>query len=449
MRIAACCALFLELLCLLPGCALIGIPTVRGCFACDSAPVSAASGTLLTRFIAIGDFGTAEGSRNRNVAMVLQRYLLSTPGQTERVFELGDNFYYQGLIGSGLSCRDLPGPPAAITERALSVLQPFEFLRDHGITLTAIPGNHDYGCGGQGLANQSDIDRWLPPAHRWGEHWELVTGEPREIILGSGTVQVILLDSERMITNSDFRDASARRLQDLLSNERERFRWRVIAAHHPLYTNGLHDGTWWKGTLARLSSFLFLPSHALAAFQVPPFDLLNQEAYSIRYVGYREAVEMAVRNSGVPVTLFLAGHDHQLQLLKPHGPGEPFIVVSGSGARCAAVRAADDTIFAAPKNGFVAVTVYPRYLDIDFVSTTSCQVQTPCASGTDGEAHTIFHYRIADHPSFPHHGAENAYCTSSVGMTLARNPSSFNGKMVFSDTTPLSANSSRKPTEAS
>jgi len=396
MRVTARGTLRLALLCLLPGCALIGIPTVRGCSACGGTVASPAGETPLTRFIAMGDFGTPEERRNRDVATALQRYLASINGQTDRVFELGDNFYYHGLIGSGLSCRDLPGPSEAITEQALGVLQPFEFLRDQHITLTAIPGNHDYGCGGQGLANQSDIDRWLPPPHRWGESWDLVTGEPREVVLGAGAVQVILLDSERMITDGSFRDASAHRLEELLSNGRERFRWHMIAAHHPLYTNGMHDGTWWQGTMARLGSLLFLPSHALAALQVPPFDLLNQEAYSFRYVRYREAVEAAVRRSGVPVTVFLAGHDHQLQLLKPHGTGQPFVVISGSASLCGAVRAAEDTIFAAPKNGFVAVAVYPQAVDVDFVATTSCQEQTPCAAGADGQPHTIFHYRISD-----------------------------------------------------
>ena len=81
---------------------------------------------------------------------------------------------------------------------------------------------------------------------------------------------------------------------------------------------------------------------------------------------------------------------------RPLAAGEPFIVISGSGAKCAAVRAGDDTIFAAPKNGFVAVAVYPQYIDLDFVSTTSCLQQTPCVPATDGQPHLIFHYRTTD-----------------------------------------------------
>ena len=378
----------------LPGCALVGWPTVSGCYPCAAAAPEGPAAAPLERFIALGDFGTADGGHNAEVAAVLRQFLAATPVPTERVFELGDNFYYYGLIGAQARCGDHL-VAAAITDQAVSVLQPYEFLRDHNVTLTAIPGNHDYGCGKRSLANETDIDRWLPPPHQWGARWEMISGLPREIVLGAGAVQVILLDSTRMIDDASFRDASADVLQDLLGRGRGRYRWRVLAAHHPLRTNGIHNGAWWKGTLARLSSFLLLPSHALAALQVPPFDLLNEEAYSIRYVQYREAVEAAMQRSGVPVTLFLGGHDHQLQLLKPQAAGEPFVLVSGSAAKCSSVRAGNDTIFAAPKNGFAAISAYAQHLDIEFISTTDCRQRAPCASAADGQVHTLFRYHIA------------------------------------------------------
>ncbi len=394
MRTGVRLALLFAVLLGLPGCALVGWPTVSGCYPCSATAAERSAEEPITRFIALGDFGTADGGHNAEVAAALRQFLAATPAPTERVFELGDNFYYYGLIGKHARCGDQPVTSAAITAQALGVLQPFEFIRDQDITLTAIPGNHDYGCGEQSLANEVDIDRWLPPGHRWGARWQVVSGLPREIILGSGAVQVILLDSERMIDDGSFRAASASALQDLL--ERGSYRWRVLAAHHPLRTNGIHSGTWWKGTLAQLSSFLLLPSHALAALQVPPFDLLNQETYSIRYTLYREAVEGAIARSGVPVALFLGGHDHQLQLLRPQTAGQPFVLVSGSAAKCSPVRAGADTLFAAPKHGFAAVTAYAQHLDVDFVGTTSCSLRTPCAAAADGQAHALFHYRVAN-----------------------------------------------------
>ncbi|MFQ5665021.1 MAG: metallophosphoesterase [Candidatus Binatia bacterium] len=407
MRRTACLSLLTALAVLFCGCGLVGLPgsNVRGCYPYPVAGGSAGPGSEpLTRFIAMGDFGTAQGGRNRQVAAALEQYLASTNIHTDRVFELGDNFYYHGLIGTGTSCGDLPAPPQAVTDQALSVLQPFEFLRDRGITLTAIAGNHDYGCGGQGLVNQIHVDRWLPPAHRWGRHWEVVAGLPRAILLGNGAVQVIVLDSERMITDRAFRARSARVLKELLAQGRRRYRWRILAAHHPLRTNGVHDGAWWKGALPKVSSLLVLPSHALAWLELPPFSLLNQEVYSIRYAGYRRAVEAAVRQSGAAVALFLAGHDHQLQLLAPDAVGEPFVLVSGSAAKCSPVRTHQDTLFAAAKNGFAVITAYPQHLDLDFVGTTGCCDRTACAPSSDGRPHRLFTYRVPA-PGTPGPGA--------------------------------------------
>ncbi len=342
----------------------------------------------------MGDFGIASEQRNAEVARALEQFIAAAETPPERVFELGDNFYYYGLVGQVEGCPDGPAAPAAIATQALSVLEPFEFLRDRGITLTAIPGNHDHRCADLGLTNQIDIDRWLPPAHQWGERWQLLAGLPRELVLAGGTVQVITLDSERMITDGEFRRQSAALLEQLLRQGLGRYRWRMIAAHHPLRTNGVHDGASWKALLLKVSSFVLFPSHLLAALGVPPFAELNEESYSIRYGQYRRAVEGAIRRSGAPVSLFLAGHDHQLQLLAPRAAGEPFVLISGGGAKCDLVRAAGDTIFAAPKNGFAAVTVEPEALGVEFIGTSPCDTQVPCARASGAGPHRLFRYRI-------------------------------------------------------
>jgi hypothetical protein len=396
VRLAQLCAVLLACAAL-SGCALVGFPgtNVGGCYP-QAWFTPAATTSALTRFVAMGDFGTPEGGHNRRVAMAMDRFLATTDIAAERVFELGDNFYYHGLIGEGVGCGEIPGPEAAVAQQAFSVLGPFAFLRDRGVTLTALAGNHDYGCDGRGLVNQLDIDRWLPETHHWGSYWDPVSGAPREIVLGNGAVQVIALDSQRMIAEPAFREASAKRLEELLLSGRDRHRWRVLAGHHPLRTYGTHDGAWWEGALPKLFSFLLLPSHALAAVGVPPFDLLNQQAYSVRYVQYREAVEHAVNRSDVAVALFLAGHDHQLQLLAPTAPGQPFVVVSGAAAKCSPVRAGSDTLFAAARFGFATVTAYSDRLDVEFIGTTDCAERVSCADAGNGGPALLFRYSIVD-----------------------------------------------------
>ena len=342
------------------------------------------------RFIAMGDFGTV---RNREVAQALQQFIATVPNPPERVLELGDNFYDFGLVGPAESCEDLPLSTKAVAKQAVHVLKPFEFLRDQGITLTALPGNHDHRCFGQGVANEAHIDQWLPKKHRWEQRWELVYGLPHEIVLANGAVQIIALDSERMLARGDFRAESAARLETLLAQGVGRYLWQIVAAHHPLRTNGTHDAADLVSSLRKLGSYLVLPN-VLAAFDVEPFAELNQYTYSIRYAQYRRAIEKAVARSGASVSLFLGGHDHQLQLLAPSAAGLPHVVVSGSAANCSPVRARRDTIFAAPKRGFVAVSAYAEHLDVDFIGTTSCEERDPCAHSSDIHPVPLFHYRI-------------------------------------------------------
>ncbi len=377
--------------CLLPGAA------VHGCYPCAAQQNSTAAEAPLAQFVALGDFGTVQ---NRDVAQALQQFIAAGPTPPERVLELGDNFYQFGLVGTVKGCDELPRPVQAVEKQAVRVLEPFEFLRDQGITLTALPGNHDYRCFGQGVANEVHIDQWLPKTHHWGKGWELLYGLPHEIVLADGAVQIVALDSERMLEHREFRAQSAVRLQTLLAQGAGRYRWQVVAAHHPLQTNGTHNGADFKSSMRKLESYLLLPN-VLAALGIGPFHSLNEDTYSIRYGQYRRAVEQALLHSGVNVPLFLAGHDHQLQLLAPAAAGLPHIVVSGSAANCAPVRAGSNTIFAAPKRGFVVITAYREYLDVDFIGTTSCEERAPCARSSNVRPVPLFHYRIpASDPAY-------------------------------------------------
>lgn len=391
-------ALALVLAVALSGCAFIGLPctAVRGCTIVATEAAAAPPGPLLSRIVLIGDFGATDDGRNAAVADSVRRYVDRAGPSPERVLELGDNFYEYGLIGLGAHCDDLPAPHAAVEAQALGVLAPWEFLRDRGIPLTALPGNHDYRCDGAGLPNQLTIDNFLPAGHEWGSAWQVLYGPPQVVPLGGSAAQLIVLDSERMIADGDFRAASAHDLEQLLRAGKHRYRWHLLAMHHPLRTHGTHGGAWWPGTLVQGTSLLLFPVHVLAAWRVPGFDALNQEAYAVQYALFRDAVEDAVRRSGVPVSIAMAGHDHQLQLLAPRGAGLPYVLVSGSAAKCSPVGTAADTRFAAAKNGFAVVGVYADAVEVEFYGTTPCTDATACPPPDGTGPHLLARFMIGN-----------------------------------------------------
>ncbi len=372
-----------------PGCALLGVPPVSGCHGGEDELPPAASRPALARFVVMGDFGDVENGSNEEVALAMRDYFQHQSLPVDRVFELGDNFYPNGLVGVDGDCDE--EDVQLIAAQARSVVTPFEFIRDRGLTLTLVPGNHDHSCGDVGLDNQHNLDRWLQPMHRWGVQWDLRQGEPQPLVLNR-QVQIIFLDSGRMISDGEFRDASAERLRQLLS--RGPYRRRIIAAHHPLYTSGTHNGAWWEGTLKRVGALLVLPLHGLAALGVPGFDWLTQDAHSVRYVAYRRAVERAIADSGARVDLFMAGHDHNLQLIDRSAARQPAVLVAGSVANCSPVYAAPDTLFAAAKNGFAVVSAFEDHMEAEFYATTPCDETETCPFADDRRAHLLSRFRL-------------------------------------------------------
>lgn len=352
------------------GCNAHGLPgsTVGGCVVSTSA--SADSDPAETTFLALGDFGAREGGRNLEVAEALRSFLRDRDVHPDFALLLGDNFYPRGLIGSGTWC--LPWreqtDDEAIARQLQEVVGPFSFLRSE-ITLHVIPGNHDYGCPHLGsLRNQESIDRWLPPDQAWGNRWETFSGLPREIVR-SPLLQIVALDTTRMIHDADFLDASARRLEELLASSPAR--WRIIAGHHPLYANGHHGGVGLGGTVAKL---LYYPSHLLV---FPPFLYSGEATFERPHRRYRERLEGVFERERVD--LFLAGHEHALEILDRARPGQPLTVISGTGARCEKITRGENQIFGASKNGFVAVSISPSRLGVEVIGTTGCDRAPSCA----------------------------------------------------------------------
>ena len=100
-------------------------------------------------------------------------------------------------------------------------------------------------------------------------------------------------------------------------------RWKVVYGHHPVFSNGAHGD------------------------------------------------EPVVRDSVLPLlrgraTLYLCGHEHDLQHLAPEG-GVHFVIVGGGGAAPRATTPGPRTLFAAAKNGFGVIEASKTSLSVNIV----------------------------------------------------------------------------------
>jgi hypothetical protein len=148
--------------------------------------------------------------------------------------------------------------------------------RRHPIPVRAVLGNHDWRAPESPELQQDAIPRYLA-------NWRLQKGGAFVEQAAAG-VSLVFFDS----THGRTRDG-LRALTEALAGTRGP--WRVVVAHHPVDASA-------KGALVR---------EAIAA-------------------------------AGVPVHVWLAGHEHNLQLGEPGAPGPALQVVAGAGSHATGLK---------------------------------------------------------------------------------------------------------------
>ncbi|MEX2117865.1 MAG: tartrate-resistant acid phosphatase type 5 family protein [Bacteroidota bacterium] len=258
------------------------------------------------RFIAVGDVGTG-GRGQRQVAGAMAQ--VAGADSISFVVLLGDNFYERGV-------RSITDPQWLVK---------FESMYHHPslqIPFLAILGNHDYDGNPQAQVEYTATSRrWVMPSRFYSRSFT---------VDDSTDVALFLLDTNPMsqLSQSDImkgKDSAAYRAQlDWLETElgRSEARWKIVAGHHTIYSNGDH------GNNPGLGSLL--------------------EPLFVRY----------------GVDAYLAGHEHDLQLLGPV-QGVHYIV-SGGGGKDRSVEWKGNTLFAATRLGFVRMTITHTSASVEF-----------------------------------------------------------------------------------
>lgn len=264
--------------------------------------------TAYLDFMALGDTGTG-GQGQQQVANAMARHAAAIPPAF--VLLLGDNFYELGVASADDS---------AWTHK-FEQIYAADSLQ---VPFYAVLGNHDhYGniaaqldYAHRAAAGKAASTRWTLPARYYSF----------SRLLDDGTdVLFVALDTEPLV--SPFGTAAERQaqldwLQQTLAGSRAR--WKIVFGHHPLYSGGMH------GHQARLI----------------------------------DTLEPIFVQQGVD--LYLAGHDHDQQMLQPR-QGVHYIV-SGAGGKSRDVRWLPETLYAATNLGFTQYRVSAHELQLVFIN---------------------------------------------------------------------------------
>jgi acid phosphatase len=222
----------------------------------------------------------------------------------ELVLLLGDNFYENGV--------------QSVNDKQFQTK--FEDMYNQPslqLPFYAVLGNHDYRGNPEAQVQYTGAsERWKMPARYY------TFTQPVD---DSTDVQFFALDTNP-IAGGETR--AAEQITWLKSElEKSRARWKIVFGHHLLYSGGYHGND---------------PETLTMRAQLEPI------------------LEPAI-------DLYLCGHDHDQQLIKPLDKRLHY-VVSGAGAKCRDVEWKGDTIYAGTNLGFAWFRLSHRELLVEFLT---------------------------------------------------------------------------------
>ena len=269
---------------------------------------------------------------------MLEAELDSNPESS--VFFLGDNIYPAGLEGKDGNKKK--------RQSELKLLSQLERTNNHKGYVFWVPGNHDWKAGrwqGHWLVQEEAkfVEKYYSQNHSIkndsGHVFLPKNGLPGPMMekVPEHGYNLIAIDIQWWLQDQFFhkvptenglnkRNMEKRflaRLDSFLTESTKNERLTIIAAHHPMYSNGHH------GSAKQPFRFIFN--------WVPPFQLfgliglnraLVQDIPQPRYKRIRNKILEVINK--YPGTLYVSGHDHNLQYLKKEGVNH---LISGAGSK--------------------------------------------------------------------------------------------------------------------
>jgi len=257
-------------------------------------------------FIALGDWGRNGEYDQTQVAAQMGSWAGAHPN--DFVISVGDNFY----------------PAGVVSEQDPLWHYSFENIYTaHSLQCDWYPvlGNHDWETDVDAQVRYSKVSRrWQMPARYYS----------KEVNIGNDKVLFVMMDTNPFLheEKAGYVENQVKWLKATLANAEANVKWKIVVGHHPCYTVGP---------------------------RITNYDTLTM----------RKALPQIFTDYKVDV--YLSGHDHSLQHLKPEGFCHQFI--SGAGSELTPVtQGIAYSRFAASEHGFMYFSVDANRLNVKTVS---------------------------------------------------------------------------------
>lgn len=273
-------------------------------------------------FMALGDWGRNGEYDQLEVAKQMGLWGAEHPNQF--VISAGDNFYPSGVV----------------SENDPLFHYSFENIYTaHSLQCDWYPvlGNHDYHTNVDAQVKYSQISRrWDMPATYYSKEINLKKekeeGKDDSKIKepSQGKVLLVFMDTDPFLhpDKADYVAKEMKWLKDTLANASADVKWKIVIGHHPFYTVGPR--------------------------------LTNSDTLTMR-----KALKQLFDDQKVDV--YLSGHEHSLQHLKPEGYTHQFI--SGAGSELTTVTAGVSySRFQAAEHGFMYFSIDATRLNVKAIN---------------------------------------------------------------------------------
>ena len=254
------------------------------------------------------------------------------------VIFLGDNCYPQGLNPNQSKKKN------AIAQRILS--SQYELFFSYQGNVSIIPGNHDWSNGKH--SGKKAIQKQADFANAWFKENSIVKNKdtgvfstppglpgPSYISL-SEQIDLIGLDSQWWLQLNVFnsvkkmpnmnrkqtRKAALLKLDSMLDESSRKGHISIVAAHHPLYSNGKHVHV--NEPMRSLVNYTPLQLFGLLGLN----RYFSQDLPQPRYRRYRKSIEEILRK--YPQAIYVSGHEHAMEYFDINNIR---CIVSGSGSK--------------------------------------------------------------------------------------------------------------------